>query len=100
MVKGMVMEQRKHAAPVNAERPKGIFLEAASIILKRAKEPLTSKEITERAIASSLLQRSVGKTPDLSMANSHLSRHSCLVRTGLFPDSKQLLPKLTSHPYI
>jgi restriction system protein len=42
------------------------FLDAAATILKRAKEPLTSKEITDRAIASAVL-RSTGKTPDRTM---------------------------------
>jgi len=62
-----VMKRRKNPSQFNTERPKGSYLEAATTILKRAKEPLTVKEITERAIASTLLQ-SIGKTPERSMA--------------------------------
>jgi HB1, ASXL, restriction endonuclease HTH domain len=62
------VKQDKRPAQVNAERPKGSFLDAAATILKRGKAPLTFKEITERAIASALLQGSIGKTPDRTMA--------------------------------
>ena len=36
-------------------------------VLKRAKEPLTTREITNRAIASALL-KSTGKTPEQTMS--------------------------------
>ena len=43
------------------------FLEAALAVLKRDKQPLTTAEITERAIEKGMLSTK-GKTPEASMS--------------------------------
>jgi hypothetical protein len=61
-LKGGIMKQPKHTTTA-----KGSFLDAAATILKRARDPLTHQEITDRALASALLH-SVGKTPERTMS--------------------------------
>jgi hypothetical protein len=60
-------------------------LPSARSVLKRAKTPLTCKEIIERAVADGLL-KSLGKTPTKTL-HAALSRH--IQRRGSDSDFKK-----------
>jgi hypothetical protein len=64
------MKRRTESQRGDSRRPTGTFLEAAAIVLKRAKEPLSGKEITARALELALLQGSGGRTPERTMTSA------------------------------
>jgi hypothetical protein len=47
---------------------KSLFLGAAVVVLRRAREPLDVKEIVKRAVDAGLLHDSQGRTPERSMS--------------------------------
>ena len=64
------MKRRSGSQRPAGQRPTGTFLEAATTVLKRAKEPLSGKEITARAVELALLKGSVGRTPERTMTSA------------------------------
>ena len=67
---GEAKVKRRGQTGVRRQDGAGTFLEAAAVILSRAKEPLSGKEITARALALGLLQDSEGKTPERTMTSA------------------------------
>ena len=60
--------QRVKRQSVATGRSEGTFLDAAAAVLRRTRAPLTSGDITARAIELKLLSDSIGKTPERTMA--------------------------------
>jgi len=61
-----LIKQHPHSERSGDGRSQLTFLDAAAIVLKRAKQPLTGIEITKRAIQQELIQSS-GLTPTATM---------------------------------
>lgn len=51
-------------------RSSGTFLDAAAVVLRRAKRPLTAREITTKATNEGLLGGSAGRTPHRTMSSA------------------------------